>query len=286
MTSITHTISEIQKLTRQAISDGRPVVLIPTMGALHEGHLSLVDTAYSLELDNPFVVMSIFVNPLQFAAGEDLDSYPRTLDADAAKLAAHNHQVHAIFAPSPAEMYPLGPRTTITPGAAALRFEGATRPTHFAGVLTVVNKLFQITQCQHAIFGEKDFQKLALIRQMVADFNFPVHVHGSPLMRDHDGVALSSRNVYLSEAERVEARRISAALRQAAMFHVKHDIIAAATNAMAGMDIDYIDVVAPDFSEPTAGNELYGDARIITAVKVGSTRLLDNMAVNVEKPNA
>ena len=160
------TVAEVRSALADASGNGaRPVVLVPTMGALHEGHLSLVKRAQ--EVPGAVVVVSIFVNPLQFAAGEDLDAYPRTLDTDVEKLAGVGADF--VFAPTPTVMYPAGPRTVIHPGPVATILEGKTRPTHFAGVLTVVNKLFNLTKCTHAVFGEKDYQQLLVIRQMVED---------------------------------------------------------------------------------------------------------------------
>ncbi|MGO1949339.1 MAG: 4-phosphopantoate--beta-alanine ligase, partial [Mycobacteriaceae bacterium] len=156
-------IEKIGELTRAMRKAGRPVVLVPTMGALHEGHLALVRAAQ--QLPGALVVVSVFVNPLQFGEGEDLDAYPRTLDDDVAKLRAAG--VDAVFAPTAREMYPSGPRTTVNPGPTGAVLEGERRPTHFAGVLTVVSKLFRITHCNHAFFGEKDYQQLVLIQQMV-----------------------------------------------------------------------------------------------------------------------
>ncbi|KAH8294573.1 hypothetical protein KR044_001541, partial [Drosophila immigrans] len=226
------------------------------------------------------VVVSIFVNPLQFAEGEDLDAYPRTLDADVEKLKAVG--ADAVFAPSPREMYPNGPRTTVQPGPLGAVLEGATRPIHFAGVLTVVSKLMQVTHCDHAFFGEKDYQQLVLIQQMVTDLNLGVQVHGVPIVREADGLAKSSRNVYLSDAERELALTLSAALTAGA--HVAEDgAQAVLTTARAilesvpDIEVDYLELRGADLGEAPET----GDARLLVAAKVGETRLIDNVGVPV-----
>ncbi|MGN0096221.1 MAG: pantoate--beta-alanine ligase [Corynebacterium sp.] len=269
-------IDSIGELTRAMRKAGRPVVLVPTMGALHEGHLALVRAAQ--QLPRALVVVSIFVNPLQFAEGEDLDAYPRTLDSDVQKLAAAG--VDAVFAPSPREMYPNGPRSTVLPGPAGAVLEGEKRPTHFAGVLTVVSKLFQITNCSHAFFGEKDYQQLVLIQQMVTDLNLGVQVHGVPVVREADGLAKSSRNVYLSDAERGAALSLSAALLAGA--HVAEDgaeaVLDTARQVLEtspDVDVDYLELRGLDLGEAPEK----GDARLLIAARVGSTRLIDNVGV-------
>ena len=269
-------IKEISQLTRALRKAGRPVALVPTMGALHEGHLSLVKAAQSIP--GVTVVVSIFVNPLQFAEGEDLDSYPRTLDADVEKLKAAG--VDAVFAPSPREMYPNGPRTTIHPGEAGRILEGEHRPTHFAGVLTVVNKLFTITNCDHAFFGEKDYQQLILIQQMVTDLNMPVQVHGVPIVREADGLALSSRNVYLSDDERELALTLSAALTAGSFVADRgaEEVVATARSifdAQPDIEVDYLELKGLDLGDAPAE----GPARLLVAARVGTTRLIDNVGV-------
>ena len=269
-------IKEISQLTRALRKAGRPVALVPTMGALHEGHLSLVKAAQSIP--GVTVVVSIFVNPLQFAEGEDLDSYPRTLDADVEKLKAAG--VDAVFAPSPREMYPNGPRTTIHPGEAGRILEGEHRPTHFAGVLTVVNKLFTITNCDHAFFGEKDYQQLILIQQMVTDLNMPVQVHGVPIVREADGLALSSRNIYLSDDERELALTLSAALTAGSFVADRgaEEVVATARSifdAKPDIEVDYLELKGLDLGD--APEE--GPARLLVAARVGTTRLIDNVGV-------
>ncbi|MDN6813655.1 MAG: pantoate--beta-alanine ligase [Corynebacterium variabile] len=271
-------IEEIGELTRAIRKVGRPVVLVPTMGALHEGHLALVRNAQ--RIPGALVVVSIFVNPLQFGEGEDLDAYPRTLDADVAKLKAAG--VDAVFAPSVREMYPNGPRTTVRPGPVGEILEGLTRPIHFAGMLTVVQKLMHITHCSDAFFGEKDYQQLVLIQQMVTDLNLGVQVHGVPIVREADGLAKSSRNIYLAEAERELALTLSAALTAGA--HVAEDgaeaVLSTAQAILASVpeiEVDYLELRGADLGDAPET----GDARLLVAAKIGDTRLIDNVGVPV-----
>lgn len=271
-------IEEIGELTRAIRKVGRPVVLVPTMGALHEGHLALVRNAQ--RIPGALVVVSIFVNPLQFGEGEDLDAYPRTLDADVAKLKAAG--VDAVFAPSVREMYPNGPRTTVRPGPVGEILEGRTRPIHFAGMLTVVQKLMHITHCSDAFFGEKDYQQLVLIQQMVTDLNLGVQVHGVPIVREADGLAKSSRNIYLAEAERELALTLSAALTAGA--HVAEDgaeaVLSTAQAILASVpeiEVDYMELRGADLGDAPET----GDARLLVAAKIGDTRLIDNVGVPV-----
>lgn len=271
-------IEEIGELTRAIRKVGRPVVLVPTMGALHEGHLALVRNAQ--RIPGALVVVSIFVNPLQFGEGEDLDAYPRTLDADVAKLKAAG--VDAVFAPSVREMYPNGPRTTVRPGPVGEILEGRTRPIHFAGMLTVVQKLMHITHCSDAFFGEKDYQQLVLIQQMVTDLNLGVQVHGVPIVREADGLAKSSRNIYLTETERELALTLSAALTAGA--HVAEDgaeaVLSTAQAILASVpeiEVDYLELRGADLGDAPET----GDARLLVAAKIGNTRLIDNVGVPV-----
>jgi len=265
MTTLTRTPQELKK----ALVSATGVSLVPTMGALHSGHISLVREAQ--KLGNP-VVVSIFVNPLQFAPGEDLEAYPRTLEEDIAKLEAEG--VEAVFAPSVSTMYPHGPRTTIHPGPLGSVLEGKTRPTHFAGVLTVVAKLFMLTGATDAFFGEKDYQQLALIRQMVEDLHLPVRVHGCPIVREGDGLALSSRNRYLSDGEHEAALALSRALATGS-----YDAALAQLKAAEGIDLDYLAVTTPELEELPEGYT--GPARLLVAAKVGETRLIDNVEIQI-----
>lgn len=259
---------------------GASVALVPTMGALHRGHLSLVRTARSMA---DVVVVSIFVNPLQFGVNEDLDSYPRDLTADLDTLAG---LADYVFAPTVDAMYPSGaPVVTIDPGPVARMFEGQARPRLFAGALTVVAKLLNIVRPDIAVFGEKDAQQVFLITAMVRDLNLPVAIVAAPLVRDTDGLALSSRNAYLSAAERSSALAISAAL--AAAEDNRHMGLQATISAAQavlvgepGLDLDYLVAVDPDTFLPV-GDEPHGDVRLIVAAQVGSTRLIDNQTLHV-----
>ena len=253
-------------------------MLVPTMGALHDGHLTLVRTAK--RVPGSVVVVSIFVNPLQFGANEDLDKYPKTLDDDLAKLRAEG--VEIAFTPTAAQMYPDGPRTSVQPGPLGAELEGASRPTHFAGVLTVVLKLLQIVRPDRALFGEKDYQQLVLIRQMVEDLNVDAEIVGVPTVREPDGLAMSSRNRYLSDVEREQAGALSAAL-LAGMYAASAGTPAALDAARAvldevpAIDVDYLEVRDPGLGPAPAE----GAARMVLAARLGNTRLLDNIAIDV-----
>lgn len=263
MTALTHTPQQLH----DALGAASTIALVPTMGALHEGHLSLVREAKKL---GGHVVVSIFVNPLQFAPGEDLDAYPRTLDRDVELLEAEG--VDAVFAPSAATMYPDGPRTTIHPGPTGAILEGASRPTHFAGVLTVVAKLFALTRATDAFFGEKDYQQLVLVRQMVRDLNMGVRVHGCPIVREETGLAMSSRNRYLSEEEARLAEVLSRALATKDPAQARSLL-----DATDGVDLDYLALTTADL-EPVTG-DYAGPKRLLIAARVGTTRLIDNVAI-------
>ncbi|MDO4762491.1 MAG: pantoate--beta-alanine ligase [Corynebacterium sp.] len=273
---MTHILYTIEELKKQRATHNGPVVLVPTMGALHEGHLSLVRLAQQIPAAT--VIVSIFVNPLQFAEGEDLDAYPRTLEADVDKLTAVGADY--VFAPNPRDMYPQGPRTTIHPGPAGTVLEGASRPTHFAGVLTVVHKLFALTNCTHAIFGEKDYQQLLLIKQMVADLNLNVNIIAAPIVREKSGLAKSSRNQYLSTEQTQLATTLWRALAAGQQQHTKETILHAAQaifEAEPDIKLDYLALRHNDLvSEPTAGEN-----RLLVAATVGETRLIDNVAVTL-----
>jgi pantoate--beta-alanine ligase len=269
---------EIARVTRALRSTGRRVMLVPTMGALHDGHLALVRAAR--RMPGSVVVVSIFVNPLQFGAGEDLDAYPRTLEDDLALLRGEG--VELAFTPTAGAMYPDGPRTAVHPGPLGAELEGAARPTHFAGMLTVVGKLLSIVRPDRVFFGEKDYQQLVLVRQMVADLNLDVTVVGVPTAREPDGLAMSSRNRYLDPVQREAAAALSAAL--AAAEHAASAGAAAALEAatavlaaVAGVDVDYVQVRGVDLGP--APDE--GAARLLIAARVGTTRLIDNAAITL-----
>ncbi|KJS54734.1 pantoate--beta-alanine ligase [Streptomyces rubellomurinus] len=266
--------------------DERPVdnAVVMTMGALHEGHAALVRAARKQVGPEGRVAVTVFVNPLQFGAGEDLDRYPRTLDADV-KLAEENG-ADVVFAPSVDEVYPNGePQVRLAAGPMGERFEGATRPGHFDGVLTVVAKLLHITDPDYAFFGEKDAQQLAIIQRMVADLDFDVEIVGVPTVREEDGLARSSRNRYLSEEERTRALALSKALfagRDVAAQGPKavREAAAAALDTAEGVDLDYLALIDPhDFTE--AADDFQGEAVLAVAAKVGSTRLIDNVRIIV-----
>ena len=269
---------DVSDVTRALRHAERRVMLVPTMGALHEGHLALVRAAK--RVSGAVVVVSIFVNPLQFGADEDLDKYPQTLDDDLAQLRAEG--VDIAFTPTGAEMYPDGPRTSVQPGPLGAELEGASRPAHFAGVLTVVLKLLQIMRPDQAFFGEKDYQQLVLIRQMVADLNVDVAIIGVPIVREPDGLAMSSRNRYLGDVEREQAGALSAAL-LAGMYAASGGTPAALDAARAVLDevpaieVDYVQVRDPVLGP--APDE--GTARMLLAARLGATRLLDNIAIDI-----
>jgi pantoate--beta-alanine ligase len=258
------------------------VGLVPTMGALHAGHASLLSTARSRVGAAGSLVVSVFVNPLQFGPGEDLDRYPRSFEADLELCASEG--VDVVFAPSVAEVYPGGePLVTVEPGPLATVLEGASRPTHFRGVLTVVAKLFGLVGPDVAVFGEKDYQQLVLIRRMVADLCMGIEVVGGQTVREDGGLALSSRNRYLSTEERALAQALSGALRAgaaagsagpAAVRRAALDVLEAA----GWIELDYLALTDPELGEPPAR----GPARLLVAARVGATRLIDNVALTLE----
>lgn len=269
---------DVAGVTTALRATGRRIVLVPTMGALHDGHLTLIRAAR--RVPGAVVVVSIFVNPLQFGAGEDLDAYPRTLDDDLDALRAEG--VEIAFTPTADDMYPHGTRTTVVPGQLGAELEGASRPTHFAGVLTVVLKLFNTVRPDRAYFGEKDYQQLTLIRQMVADLDLGVEVQGVPIVREADGLAMSSRNRYLDPVQREQAGALSAAL-LAGMYSAAQGASAALDAARAVLDevpaleVDYLELRDPALGPAPAE----GPARLLVAARLGHTRLLDNIAVDV-----
>ena len=273
--------------TRAALAAARadvtgPVVLAPTMGALHDGHAHLLRAARTLAGPRGSVIVSIFVNPLQFGPGEDLDRYPRTLDEDLARCARAGADL--VFAPSAAEMYPGGqPEVTIDPGPIGERFEGEFRPGFFGGVLTVVLKLLNLTRPAVAVFGQKDAQQLTLVRRMATDLNLDVVIEPVPTVRDPDGLAISSRNRYLSAADRAVALALPRALQagQAAAAAGADAVLAAAWDvlrAQPALAVDYVALVDPGTFGP-AGPLRAGPALLVAAARVGGTRLIDNMAL-------
>jgi len=272
MTEVLHLIDDMRKFPRRE----RAVVM--TMGALHPGHLSLVHAAREIVGTAGQVVVTIFVNPLQFGVGEDFDRYPRQLADDVAKCT--DAGVDVVFAPPASQMYPAAePDTLVVPGVAATGMEGEIRPGHFAGMATVVLKLVNIVQPDHALFGEKDYQQLTVIRQMVTDLNVPVNVVPVSTDREPDGLARSSRNVYLTEDQRARAAAIPAALIRgqhvAANGGSVEDVQREVRAVLAGMDLDYVELRGADL-KPATGT---GVERLLVAVRLGSTRLLDNCEI-------
>jgi pantoate--beta-alanine ligase len=271
--------SAITPVTRALRGAGRRIALVPTMGALHEGHRELIRHARRLP-GAGVVAVSIFVNPLQFGPNEDLSRYPRPLDADLEVCRAEG--VELVFAPGVADMYPAGAATTtVDPGPSGAELEGAVRPGHFAGVLTVVAKLFQIVGPDVAFFGEKDYQQLVLVKRMVADLNFPLAVVGVPTVREPDGLALSSRNAYLTPEQRALAPTLQRALAAGAAVSARGpEAVLAAARAIldaAPLTVDYLELRDPDLGpDPQAGR-----ARLLVAARVGTTRLIDNVAVQL-----
>lgn len=279
--------SEMQRLTRVAdVRDfvaaararGSRVGFVPTMGFLHEGHLRLVDEARGR---TEVVIMSIFVNPLQFGPTEDLARYPRDVEGDAAKAEARG--VDALFIPDGKEIYPEPPRIVVSPRSLAARWEGAARPGHFEGVLTVVAKLFNIVQPNVAVFGQKDIQQATLVRAMVRDLDMPVEIVVAPTVREADGLAMSSRNTYLDPAARERALALSGALHAVQAAHAggersaaRLEEVARAHLAERGVEaVDYIAIADPDTLEPLV--QAHAGAIVALAARVGRTRLIDNV---------
>jgi len=258
----------------------RSVGLVPTMGYLHEGHVSLMRRSVE---DNDCTVATIFVNPLQFAPGEDLDNYPRDIDGDTRKAAEAG--VDLLFTPSNEEMYPEPVRTTVKVDVAVGFMESASRPTHFDGVATVVAKLFALVGPCRAYFGEKDFQQLAVVRRMAYDLSFPVEVVGCPTVREADGLAMSSRNAYLTRDERIRAVVLHRALTAGAGLIAGGEIYPQAVRReMARLiddeplaTLDYAEVVMADTLEPA--KELRGSLRLLVSAVLGRARLLDNLGI-------
>jgi pantoate--beta-alanine ligase len=277
VTAVARTRAELAVM-REALPGSVAVVM--TMGALHEGHAELVRVARKRA---DIVVVTIFLNPLQFAPGEDLSRYPRTFDADL--VICEREGVDLVFAPTPDVVYPDGePSVRVDAGWLGDILEGASRPGHFSGVLTVVAKLFHLTGADVALFGEKDAQQLALIRRMVGDLDIGVEVVGVPTVREPDGLALSSRNMYLSAADRKVALTLSAALYAGA---ARADdgaerVLAAAADVLfdvPGLDVDYLELVDDQTFQPATAN--HGSARLLVAARLGSTRLIDNVPVTL-----
>jgi pantoate--beta-alanine ligase len=267
---LVRTIAEVRAALREARDRGERIGLVPTMGAFHAGHSALMRAARRA---SDVVVVSLFVNPSQFNAAEDLARYPRDEAADA--RAAEVAGVDLLFAPAAEELYPDGFDTWVEPGALGAVLEGLARPGHFRGVATVCTKLFSIVQPSAAFFGQKDAQQVAVIRQVVADLNLPLEIVALPTVRDADGLALSSRNVFLSPAERALALALPRALEAGLAAHrSRGDAVSAARNVLdaeRGMTVDYVAV--GDFDGPT----------LAAAIRVGDTRLIDNVPLEVAR---
>lgn len=278
-----HTINDLRQVLRPLRLSNQKIALVPTMGNLHDGHLNLVKIARE---HADIVVVSIFVNPTQFGVGEDFDSYPRTLDADIEKL--KTVEADYVFAPSVDEMYPnFPPHIQVLSGDISKILCAKTRPTHFDGVGLVVSKLFNIVQPDVAIFGKKDYQQLAIIRQLVAELDFPIEIIGADIVRADDGLALSSRNGYLSDSERQTASTLNRLITQMANqiksnFNVQKlpSLIDDFTNKInqSGFKVDYLAVLNVKLQPPKPDDK---HLVILTASFLGKTRLLDNIEVNL-----
>lgn len=275
-----HTISEMKALVRQIKKENKTIGLVPSMGSLHEGHLTLMRTA---KQQADFVVASVFVNPIQFGVGEDYETYPRNVSKDA--VVAGEAGVDAIFAPSVEEMYPGGFATFVAVEGLTDKLCGKSRPGHFRGVTTVVNKLFNIIEPNLAFFGQKDAQQVLVIKRMVADLNLNLKIEVVPIVREADGLALSSRNTYLSPAERKAALVLSRSLKLAKQMtdsgernveKIKNEIIKF-INKEPLAKIDYVEILSvPELEERELIN---GKTLIALAVYIGKTRLIDNIIV-------
>ena len=270
--------SEIQTFVLAERAKGQTIGFVPTMGALHDGHTSLM--AIARERCDVLIV-SIFVNPLQFAPGEDLDTYPHTPESDHAKC--QQQGVDVVFRPT--SMYPANHNTIVSISDLSQGLCGASRPTHFDGVTTVVARLFGLVQPHIAVFGEKDFQQLAIIRRMVEDLAMPVAVIGGPIVREKDGIAMSSRNAYLSTSERVRARSISTALKQTRIVleggETNVAILTDTIRSILDVDkVDYISFVNPQTLQPVSN--ITQKTQVCIAAFLGKTRLIDNCTLHLE----
>ncbi len=281
-----HTVAELREEIALAKAQNLTIGLVPTMGALHEGHASLITAA---NRENDFVVVSVFVNPTQFGPNEDLDAYPRTLESDC-KL-AEEKGANVVFAPSPKEMYPSEDDTWVeVTGDVTKVLCGRTRPIHFRGVTTVVTKLFNLAQPDRAYFGQKDAQQVEVLKRMVKDLFFPLELRVMPIIREKDGLAKSSRNTYLNESERIAALVLSRSLKAAKEMYTAGErdaekIIVAVTEGIKAepmSNIDYVEIYALPELKPIA-NPLKGSNLLAVAVKFGTTRLIDNVVLEEEE---
>jgi pantoate--beta-alanine ligase len=275
---IIHDVREMQAASRAAKIQGLTVGFVPTMGALHEGHISLVRRA---RVESNLIVVSIFVNPLQFGPSEDFSQYPRTLEADCAKLEPEG--VDIVFAPSAEQMYPAGATTVVYVEGLSEKLDGRSRPGHFKGVTTVVAKLFHIVQPDYAIFGQKDAAQVAVLRRMVRDLNMGLELVVAPIVREGDGLALSSRNAFLTAGQRQQALVLHQTLLEVEAAVQSGESLADKLRAIAlqriaaepAAELDYFEVVDPGSLEPVA--DISQGALIAVAASFGSTRLIDNL---------
>ncbi len=272
------TPAEMQEWSRAERTQDRTIGFVPTMGALHPGHTTLIEASVH---DNDVTVLSIFVNPMQFNVASDFDAYPRTTEHDLELARAHG--VNAVFVPSPETMYPAGASVVVEPGSAAEGMEGTHRPGHFRGVTTVVAKLLNAVTPDVAYFGTKDYQQLAVVRQMVRDLDFPVRIAGVETVREPDGLAMSSRNVRLDPEQRAVAPEIHRALAAAVLRHsagvtdssTLADEVTERLSSMPGMTVEYVSVVDPSALTPVA--DTGNGAVMCVAVWLGDVRLIDNV---------
>lgn len=283
---LVHTVAELREEIALAKAQDLTIGLVPTMGALHEGHASLISAA---NRENDFVVVSVFVNPTQFGPNEDLDAYPRTLEADC-KL-AEEKGANVVFAPSPKEMYPSDDDTWVeVTGDVTKVLCGRSRPIHFRGVTTVVTKLFNLAQPNRAYFGQKDAQQVEVLKRMVKDLFFPIELRVMPIIREQDGLAKSSRNTYLSAEEHAAALVLSRSLKAAKEMYTAGErnaetIVNAVTDGIKAepmSSIDYVEMYALPELKPIA-NPLKGSNLLAVAVKFGTTRLIDNIVLEEEE---
>jgi len=283
---VIRSIETMQNRARQLRSEGFTIGFVPTMGFLHEGHLSLIELA---KANSDFVVMSIFVNPTQFGEGEDFEDYPRDFDRD--RKLAQDHGVNLIFYPEAKELYPEDYRTYITVEDLSKKLCGASRPTHFRGVTTIVTKLFNIVQPDIAVFGRKDAQQAIILKKLVRDLHLPVQIMTAPIVREEDGLAMSSRNTYLSADERQQALALNQSLQTAKKMvesgtqdsNIIIEEIRSQWKDKPAISEDYISVVDVQNLEPIA--QINQPALIAVAAYVGTTRLIDNIIVNSNGTN-
>lgn len=283
MTKVITTVSEMQSIAKEYNRHGQTIGFVPTMGALHEGHLKMMELSSEF---NDITVVSIFVNPLQFGPNEDFDAYPRQINKDVEMM--EEIDVDYVFYPSVEEMYPDELGVTLKVGKLAHVLEGAQRPGHFEGVVTVVNKLFNIISPDYAYFGKKDAQQLAIVEKMVKDFNHPIEIIGVDIVREKDGLAKSSRNVYLTEEERQEAVHLSKSLKLARDLYNNGErnssvIIDEITQYLLDYTSGQVDEVAIySYPELEEQSKIQGQIFISLAVKFSKARLIDNIIIGAE----